>query len=351
MSDQVNSYLSEIGDFASEQLGDAERHSKPLQTIGSLTASAMGINQAIKTTKESIAKIKNILKPKDAPKTGEEAPTTESAPSADVADVGDTVADVGDTVGDTVADVGNTVGASASEAVNTVGSNLSNIAETSFGMEPITFEPEWANPFSMSDVPDDIPASESLMSRLIAQGQARALSQAPEASGSQELDQLAPMREMMRTRGINFEPEEAVEQEAPELENVGANVSNAVESGVGQIRSMVTGTVDDAVNSVTNTVGNAVDDIGNAVSDVGNTVSDVGSTIGNTVGNAVKSISGAVTGSTDAGFFGAEGILDSLPGIGELAAPILAIASIGVGLSELFDPAPIPAGPELQADE
>ena len=337
MSDQVNSYLSEIGDFASEQLGDAERHSKPLQTIGSLTASAMGINQAIKTTKESVAKIKNILKPKDAPKTGEEAPTTESAPSADVADVGDTVADVGDTVGDTVADVGNTVGASASEAVNTVGSNLSNIAETSFGMEPITFEPEWANPFSMSDVPDDIPASESLMSRLIAQGQARALSQAPEASESQELDQLAPMREMMRTRGINFEPEEAVEQEAPELENVGANVSNAVESGVGQIRSMVTGTVDDAVNSVTNTVGNAVDDIG--------------STIGNTVGNAVKSISGAVTGSTDAGFFGAEGILDSLPGIGELAAPILAIASIGVGLSELFDPAPIPAGPELQADE
>lgn len=65
MSQQVESYLNEISDYANEAQQIAEKHSNPVKALSNLTASAMAINHTMKQGKEAVNKLSDALKPKE----------------------------------------------------------------------------------------------------------------------------------------------------------------------------------------------------------------------------------------------------------------------------------------------
>lgn len=98
----------------------------------------------------------------------------------------------------------------------------------------------------------------------------------------------------------------------------------------------------------------SVDDLGStisdAVGDVKNMVTGVGEDLADGVSSAVSSVSDTISGGVLATEGVLQGVVDAIPVIGEIAAPFLALASIGTEIGEALNPGSKPSGPQLQTD-
>lgn len=85
------------------------------------------------------------------------------------------------------------------------------------------------------------------------------------------------------------------------------------------------------------------------------TVGDVGDlgALSDALDTTKTMVTGLASDASDAisgGLLAGEGVIDAIPVIGEIAAPFLALATIGTEIGEALDPGSKPSGPQLQSD-
>jgi len=168
----------------------------------------------------------------------------------------------------------------------------------------------------------EIPASESLMARLISQGESQ--------GSSMTMDQLAPLREMMRIQRAEAPQVEDSGNVADAGEQVGAQATAQAEVGAqaGEQAGEIGAQVGEQASEIGSEIGSTV---GNVAGEVGNVVQSVGNTIGKVAGDvlpAVKSTLATLTEDSTAG--------DETP-FGLILTAGLGVATLFTEFGELFE--------------
>ena len=209
-----------------------------------------------------------------------------------------------------VRNVGNLASEATNDTIGEIGGLTEDVAEP-FMTNALSLFRDGTDALTSTS---EIPASESLMARLIAQGESQ--------SSSMTMDQLAPMRELMRIQRAEAPQVEDSGNVADAGEQVGAQATAQAEVGAqagqqaGEIGAQVGQEVGEIGGQVSSTVGNVAGEVGNVIQSVGNTVGKVGGD----VLSGVKSTLATLTEDSTAGD----------------ETPFGLILTAGLGLSTLF---------------